>query len=82
MSDDSFHQAEVVEKNSTIIIVAVSAVAILLLYSNVISSIGEMLNIGGGTAVVIFAVLVNAGLVYYQISSGKTINKLCKRPYI
>ncbi len=82
MSDDSFQQAEVVEKNSTIVIIAVSLVAILLIYSNLIGSIGELLHIGGGTAVVLFAVLVNAGLVFYQIRAGKTINKLCKRPYI
>lgn len=82
MSDDSFQQAEVVEKNSTIIIVALSAAAILLIFSNVIRSIGELLHIGGGAAVVIFAVLVNVGLVFYQIRAGKTINKLCKRPYI
>ncbi len=82
MSDDSFQQAEAVEKKSTIIIVAVSAIAILLIYTNVIRAIGEMLRIGGGTAVVLFAVLVNAGLVFYQIRAGKTINKLCKRPFI
>ncbi len=82
MSDDSFQHAELVEKNSTITIVAVSLIAIFLIYSNLIRSIGEMLHIGGGAAVVIFAVLVNAGLVSYQIRAGKTINKLCKRPYI
>ncbi len=82
MIDDSFEQAEVVEKNSTIVIIVVSLIALLLAYGGVVVSIGASLNLSEGVSWFVFAVLVNLGLVFYQIGKGKVINKMCKRPYI
>lgn len=82
MTDDSFEQAEVVEKNSTIVIVVVSLIALFLAYGGVIESIGKSLNLSNGVSWFVFAILVNLGIVFYQISKGKVINRMCKRPYI
>ncbi len=82
MIEDSFEEGEVVEKNSTIVIIVISLIALLLFYSGVIKSIGESVNLSEGVSAFLFAALVNLGLVVYQVGKGKVINKLCKRPYI
>ncbi len=82
MTDDSFEQAEVVEKNSTIVMVVVSLIALLLAYGGVVESIGASIKLSEGISWFLFAILVNVGLVFYQISKGKVINRICKRPYI
>lgn len=79
---EAYDLAESIERNSTIVIVAVSLIAVLMVYSGAVGSFGAALQIGEGVAVIVFAVLVNVGLVAYQISAGKKINTLCKRPYI
>ena len=82
MIDDSFEQAEVIEKSSTIVMVVISLIAILLAYGGVVESIGASLNLSEGVSWFVFAILLNLGLVFYQIGKGKVINKICKRPYI
>ena len=82
MTDDSFERTEVVEKNSTIVIVVVSLIALLLAYGGVVESIGKSLSLSEVVSWFVFAILVNVGLVFYQISKGKVINRMCKRPYI
>lgn len=82
MPDEDYELAESVERSSTAVIVAVSLIAVLMVYSGIVGFIGGALQIGEGVAVIAFAVLVNVGLVAYQVSAGKRINTLCKRPYI
>ena len=82
MAEDLYDQAEVVEKNSAIVIVVVSLIALLLAYGGVVESIGASLNMSEGVSWFVFAILLNVGLVFYQIGKGKVINKICKRPYI
>ena len=82
MIDDSYEQGEVVEKNSTIVIVIVSLIALLLAYGGVVESIGASLNLSEGVSWFVFAILLNVGLVFYQIGKGKVINRMCKRPYL
>ena len=67
MIDDSFEQAEVVEKNSTIIIVVISVIAILLAYGGVVESIGASLNLSEVVSWFLFAIALNLCLVFYHV---------------
>lgn len=82
MIDDSYEEAELIEKSSTIVMVVVSLIAVFLAYGGVVESIGASLNLSKGVSWFLFAILLNLGLVFYQIGKGKVINKMCKRPYI
>lgn len=82
MAEDPFEQAEAIERDSTLVIVVVSIIAVALTLSGVVGGIGSGLGLGEGIAIFGFAVVVNAALVAYQVSAGKRINILCKRPYI
>lgn len=48
----------------------------------VIKSIAQGTGLGEAPVMLVFAVVLNFGLVLYQIKAGKTINKLHKRPYL
>jgi len=82
MAEDSFEEAERIERDSTLLIVAVSLIAVALALSGVVGGIGAGFGIGEGIAIFGFAVVVNVALVVYQVGVGKRINRLCKRPYI
>ncbi len=82
MSNGLLSSADRVEKNSTIAIIAISLLGLLVEYLGVIESIAQRMDTGAAPLMLLFAVVLNLGLVLYQIKAGKTINKLCNRPYL
>lgn len=82
MTIDNFEEAEEIERNSTIVILAASLVCVLLVFSGLVGQLGARLGAGEGVSVIGFSVLTNFVLVLYQVSAGKQINRLAKRPYI
>lgn len=82
MSNDLLSSADHVEKNSTIAIIAISLVGLLVEYIGLIESIARSMGTGVGPLMFVFAVVLNLGLILYQVKAGKTINKLRNRPYL
>lgn len=82
MSNDLLSSADRAEKNSTIAIIAISLVALLVEYIGLIESIARSTGTGVGPLMFVFAVVLNLGLVLYQVKAGKAINKLRNRPYL
>jgi len=82
MSDYLLSSADRVEKNSTIAIIAISLLGLLVEYIGGIEAIAQRMGTGTAPLMLVFAVVLNLGLVLYQIKAGKTINKLCNRPYL
>lgn len=82
MSEDSFYRAGCLERSSSIVIVAISLLALILAYSGALRIVAGTMNAGESMVVIAFAVALNIGLVGYQVHVGKGINKLCNRPYL
>ncbi|MDH4183363.1 MAG: hypothetical protein OEV92_04010 [Nitrospinota bacterium] len=82
MAEDPFEQAEVIERNSTIVIVVISLMAFVLLYSGALAALAGAAGVGDGVIMFLFAIAVNVAAVLYQVKAGKDINRKCNRPYI
>jgi Na+/pantothenate symporter len=82
MAEDPFEEAEIIERNSTLVILVFSLAAMVLLYSGGVKVLAGGLGIGEGAAVFIFAAVVNLAAVLYQVNAGKVINRKCGRPYV
>ena len=82
MEEDSFSKGEEIEAKSSKYIILLALISITVLYSGLVKQTGSLAGLGEPVSIILFSVLINLLLVFYQVREGKKINAIRKLPYI